>query len=274
MAPGRSDTDLECSCLSGSVSGLNLYSAFARRPEHVGHPAAAAPCVWGALAHLGGYIPWRLKVQRVAGKGLGCFAAELIPRGAVVMEYIGEVITTLLAERRMAAGARRDGPARVRDHSDHFNLHFRKLGAPAGAGHAPPAVVFTAVIDPSRRGNVARVMNHSCDGGCLEVCEVNPCQRGLRALPSLSSPTLLRRVGSHGWAPPALDGFDLVGSRGPHAPTPADEDCPRLWEDLSASARLGLWMPRIAFVAKRDIYPGEELTYNYNMFRGEDEQDE
>ena len=66
--------DFECFCTPNSVIGQRLFNAYRRARGVADAPTASAPCLWAAVAMLGGFIPWRLRVERVPGKGLGCVA--------------------------------------------------------------------------------------------------------------------------------------------------------------------------------------------------------
>nr|WDD38945.1 histone-lysine N-methyltransferase SUVR3 [Fagopyrum tataricum] len=100
----------------------------------------------------------RVKVVRVKGKGWGLFADQFIPSGQFVCEYTGELLTTKEARKRQdeydrdsAAGLFSSALLVVREH------------LPSGKA------CFRINIDATRKGNIARFINHSCDGGNLST---------------------------------------------------------------------------------------------------------
>ncbi|KMT11290.1 hypothetical protein BVRB_5g109740 [Beta vulgaris subsp. vulgaris] len=103
-------------------------------------------------------ISVQLKIVRVLNKGWGLFAAQFIPSGSFVCQYAGELLTTKEARRRqqiydeLARGGRFSSALLVvREY-----LPSRKA-------------CFRIDIDATRIGNVARFINHSCDGGNLST---------------------------------------------------------------------------------------------------------
>ena len=81
----------------------------------------------------------KTKVDNAGTKGLGLFADTAIKKDSFVIEYIGEVITEEELEKRKAE-YEKEGLG----HS-----YFKVLGA-------------GEYIDPTKKGNDARYMNHSC----------------------------------------------------------------------------------------------------------------
>lgn len=99
-------------------------------------------------------ISVRLKIMRDEKKGWGLYADELIQEGAFVCEYAGELLTTGEARRRQKIYDARAKGGRfassllvVREHLPSGNACLRMN------------------IDATWIGNVARFINHSCDGG-------------------------------------------------------------------------------------------------------------
>ena len=115
-----------------------------------------------------------LQLFKTAHKGWGVKATRALPEGELVVEYVGEVIDSDSWEARKLALGR----------FAHF--YFMALNA-------------SEIVDASRKGNIARFINHSCN-------------------PNLS----------------------------------VDK-----WY-VNRVPRIGMW-------AKRNIAPGEELSYNYSV---------
>jgi SET domain-containing protein len=88
-------------------------------------------------------------VRRSAVHGRGAFATRPIPAGTRLIEYAGERITPVEADRRYPDAP--DGSA------DHHTMLF--------------AIDDDVVIDASVNGNAARFINHSCDPNCDAVID-------------------------------------------------------------------------------------------------------
>ncbi|KAK6942455.1 Pre-SET domain [Dillenia turbinata] len=98
----------------------------------------------------------RLKIVRVWRKDWGLFADEPIPIGQFVCEYAGEVLTTPEARRRQIMYDK----LVLEGHFSSALLVVRE--------HLPSGKACLRInIDATRIGNVARFINHSCDGGNL-----------------------------------------------------------------------------------------------------------
>jgi hypothetical protein len=111
-------------------------------PEPATAASPAAPCVASAAAPSPMF-----EVKRSGIQGLGVFAARPIARGERVVEYLGELITMSEADVREAKYQRK----RLADYM--FTLDRRRDG-----NHI--------VIDATHKGNVARLINHSCGPNC------------------------------------------------------------------------------------------------------------
>ncbi len=85
------------------------------------------------------YAPYVIK--EAGSKGFGMFAADDIPKGTLIIEYVGEVIS-----------------------QDEQQVRLKALAAQGEIRHIYGMIVDAdVVIDSTRRGNDARFINHSCD---------------------------------------------------------------------------------------------------------------
>lgn len=82
------------------------------------------------------------EVRAIENKGCGLFALDRIPKGSFVYEYIGEIIDESECNRRLET---------VYVDEKHKYLMCMKGGL---------------LIDATRRGNLARFINHSCEPNC------------------------------------------------------------------------------------------------------------
>lgn len=73
-------------------------------------------------------------------KGYGLIASSYIPAGVFIMEYVGEVLNSKQFGKR------------ANDYSKQMNPHYYFM-----------ALSSDCVIDATRRGNISRFINHSCD---------------------------------------------------------------------------------------------------------------
>lgn len=92
-----------------------------------------------------------LAIKSFAAKGFGLVSTKLIPKGAFVCEYAGEVLTKSEAIRR-----------------DHLNQMDNRMNYIFCLNEisSSDGVVIQTFIDPSRKGNIGRYINHSCDANC------------------------------------------------------------------------------------------------------------
>ena len=88
-----------------------------------------------------------IEVRRSAVHGLGVFAAKQIPKGARIIEYVGERVSHDEADRRYEE----------KDANDSHTFLF--------------IVDSKTVIDAGTDGNDARFFNHSCDPNCESTVE-------------------------------------------------------------------------------------------------------
>ena len=89
-----------------------------------------------------------MQVISYGDKGFGVRTLEFIPKGSFVCEYMGEIITDLVAETRV--------------NQDEYILNSDTYGAMIGAHET------ICCIDAGPRANIARYLNHSCEPNLLK----------------------------------------------------------------------------------------------------------
>ncbi|KAL5228354.1 hypothetical protein ABZP36_016619 [Zizania latifolia] len=133
----------------GSEAGVGMGSL-----RECGDGCACGPSCGNRRTQHG--VTVRLRVVRHRKKGWGLHAAEVLHRGQFVCEYAGELLTTEEARRRQRLY---DELASV-DKLSPALMVIRE--------HLPSGKACLRVnIDATKVGNVARFINHSCDGGNL-----------------------------------------------------------------------------------------------------------
>jgi hypothetical protein len=88
-----------------------------------------------------------IEVRNSPVHGSGVFAVANIPKGARIVEYLGERLSHAAAD------------ARYEDHDENDNHTFLFI------------VDKNTVIDAGVSGNAARFINHHCEGNCTSVIE-------------------------------------------------------------------------------------------------------
>lgn len=79
-------------------------------------------------------------IYKTEKKGYGLVATSYIPGGVFIMEYVGEVLNSKQFEKRAT------------DYSKQMNAHYYFM-----------ALSSDCVIDATKKGNISRFINHSCD---------------------------------------------------------------------------------------------------------------
>ncbi|KAG2273167.1 hypothetical protein Bca4012_085986 [Brassica carinata] len=104
-------------------------------------------------------ISVRLKIVRDEKKGWCLYADQLIKKGHYICEYAGELLTTAEARRRQNIYDK------LRSTQQSFSSALLVIREHLPSGQA----CLRINIDATRIGNVARFINHSCDGGNLST---------------------------------------------------------------------------------------------------------
>ncbi|AFZ81650.1 hypothetical protein BEWA_010670 [Theileria equi strain WA] len=99
----------------------------------------------------------RLDVKPSAIHGLGLFTTEDITAGEPVVEYVGELIRDIISDKREEIYSESQG-------GDGSCYMFR--------------LDDELIVDATRKGNMSRFINHSCDPNCL--CRIITCEYGLK----------------------------------------------------------------------------------------------
>ncbi|XP_010245028.1 PREDICTED: histone-lysine N-methyltransferase SUVR3 isoform X2 [Nelumbo nucifera] len=147
------DGDLECPCWSiqPELMGSCLVSEMMTE--------CGSSCVCGLdcanrLTQQG--VSVRLKIVKHRRKGWGVEAAQFIGCGKFICEYAGELLTTEEARKRQQKYDELSS-------SVHFSSALLVVREHLPSGKA----CMRVNIDATRVGNIARFINHSCDGGNL-----------------------------------------------------------------------------------------------------------
>lgn len=99
------------------------------------------------------------------GWGVRCAAEHGMPAGTFVCEYAGELLTAPEARRRHADEYAGTGVNYVMCLNERRAAAVGEDGGDGGDGGGAAAVRQT-FVDPTRRGNVGRYLNHSCEPNC------------------------------------------------------------------------------------------------------------
>lgn len=93
-----------------------------------------------------------LIVFSTENKGLGLMSLTDLRRGSFVGEYVGEVISTALADDRLKALSRT---------AKCYIIQYRE--------HLSSGTVMTTNVDATYKGNLTRFINHSCDPNLVVI---------------------------------------------------------------------------------------------------------
>lgn len=92
--------------------------------------------------------PWSFEVINTNNKGKGLISKNDISKGSFVIEYIGVILTEEEAKYRFQEVQKNDSPCYIFALKEHYGSNNVK----------------TYFIDATEKGNIARLINHSCDG--------------------------------------------------------------------------------------------------------------
>jgi len=92
-----------------------------------------------------------MEIKSFGSKGYGLVATKLLTKGTFICEYAGEILTKTEAIRR--------------DHQNQLEQKMNYIFCLNEVGLADGKMTQT-FIDPSRKGNIGRYINHSCDANC------------------------------------------------------------------------------------------------------------
>ncbi|KAK7380769.1 hypothetical protein VNO78_33288 [Psophocarpus tetragonolobus] len=151
--PGRSRVGCECrSCVGGCPCDDGVEDV----GRECGPGCGCGPECGNRVA--GNGVKVKVKIVRDERKGWGLKADQFIRKGDFLFEYAGELLTTKEAQRR---------------HQNYDELssqgHFSSALLVVRE-HLPSGKACLRLnIDATRIGNVARFVNHSCDGGNLST---------------------------------------------------------------------------------------------------------
>ncbi|VFQ61619.1 unnamed protein product [Cuscuta campestris] len=148
-----------CDCRRGcgGGSGCPCWDSAAEFPSRECGPSCGCFSDCGNRLTQNG-VSVRLKIVKDKRKGWSLRAGEMIPKGKFICEYAGELVTT--AEARARFRQYDDTPSRT---SRHFCSALLVVKEHLPCGNA----CMRMNIDATKTGNIARFINHSCDGGNL-----------------------------------------------------------------------------------------------------------
>lgn len=93
----------------------------------------------------------KLKIINIDSKGFGLVSSTTIKKGSFVCEYAGEILTKSEATRR--------DHQNISEGSMNYIFCLNEINSATGS-------TIQTFIDPSRKGNIGRYINHSCDANC------------------------------------------------------------------------------------------------------------
>lgn len=88
----------------------------------------------------------------------GVITTKDVPKGAFICEYAGELLTKFEAKKIL-----RDNEI---NHKMNYMLSLREAGFNNLIGNNDDANIILTFVDPSKKGNIGRYLNHSCQPNC------------------------------------------------------------------------------------------------------------
>uniref|UniRef100_A0A8D8IYL3 Probable histone-lysine N-methyltransferase set-23 n=1 Tax=Culex pipiens TaxID=7175 RepID=A0A8D8IYL3_CULPI len=143
--------------LGGSYTSCGNELVLARNQDVIfecSEDCHCQPTCWNRLVQFGPRKNLEIKSSLLVPNQLGVFTVEPIPRGAFICEYAGEILTRPEAEKRN----------RFNDTTQKKNYVLCLNELSSDSLHQSQTF-----IDPERRGNIGRYLNHGCDPNCRTV---------------------------------------------------------------------------------------------------------
>ncbi|KAL2327838.1 hypothetical protein Fmac_021265 [Flemingia macrophylla] len=155
-ASGRTLSGCDCQACAGSACPCASLDGLDDVGRECGPGCRCGPECGNRATRNG--VAVGVKIVRDGRKGWGLHSDQFIRKGLFVFEYAGELLTTKEAQRR-------------HQYYDELASHGRFSSALLVVReHLPSGKACLRLnIDATRIGNVARFVNHSCDGGNLST---------------------------------------------------------------------------------------------------------
>lgn len=91
----------------------------------------------------------------------GCFATNFLPKGTFICEYAGEIVSAKVAKER--EGNYCTGKNYI------LCLNLKPLEGDSKRNSGGDQSPYQTFIDPTKKGNIGRYLNHSCEPNCDSI---------------------------------------------------------------------------------------------------------